>query len=191
MMNKKGQNPPPNVNFKRKQNSDYYNQFPQHNQAGNRYPKESVKQKPKGLSLLISMLCILAVLIVVYIILHIDVQIIEDVKVDDNHFVYVFKNGNMLSASYIQIKGSGDNKSYKCLKRCDSLNLESYKKDMKNEDINYSSKGDFSFSLDFSGSEQFSQFEEYFKENSITDYKACPVNIEGINQIFIVWIWNE
>lgn len=210
MMNKKGQTPPPNGNFKRMQNFEPHNNYPQQNQIKKHNLNKNTKQKPKGLSLLIAMCCILAVLIVVYIILHInvfsykseitdvltssgnsDVQIIEDIKVDDNHFVYVFKDSDMLSASYIQIKGSGENKSYKCLKRCDSINLKSYKKDMQDEDINYSSKGDFSFGLDFSGSEQFSQFEEYFKENSITDYKACPVNIEGINQIFIVWIWNE
>lgn len=223
MMKKRGQTPPPDMNYRDRQSSSYrnYSNRPNPNNfyQGTRPPKEDYiryknnkkkKQSQSGLSLLIKLVSALAVLVVVYIILYINffsykseitdvltssgnanAEIIEDIKVDDDHFVYVFNDSGELSASYIKIKGSGEDKSYKCLKRCDSLNLETYKKDMQDEKMDYSSKGDFNFSLDFSGSEQFSQFEEYFKENNINDYKACPVNIEGINQIFIVWMWNE
>lgn len=223
MMKKRGQTPPPNMNYRESRNQNYrnygncpnpnnfYQEMPPPPQGDYRhYQNRNKKQNSSGLPLLIKLVSALVVLVVVYIILHINffsykaeitdvltssgntnVEIIEDIKVDDTHFVYVFNDSGKLSASYIKIKGFGEDKSYKCLKRCDSLNLETYKKDMQDEKMDYSSKGDFNFSLDFSGSEQFSQFEEYFKENKISDYKACPVNVEGINQIFIVWIWNE
>lgn len=209
MMKRKGRIPPPNSDYRDRTNPNGYCNHPQ-NPVQNHYPNKNSKQKSSGLSILVTLICILVVLIAAYIVLYINVfsfkaeitdvltssgnsnvQIIEDIKVDDNHFVYVFKDSDMLSASYIQIKGSGEDKSYKCLKRCDSLNLETYKKDMQDEKMNYSSKGDFNFSLDFSGSGQFSQFEEYLKENNINDYQTCPVNVESINQIFIVWMWNE
>lgn len=220
MMKRRGQTPPPNMNYGGRQNQNFnrydnranpnYYQNPQRpNLKSNTYNKKA-KQDSRGLSLLITLVSILVVLIIAYIVLYINVfsfkseitdvltssgnsnvEMISDIKVDDSHYVYVFNNGGELSASYIQVKGSGEDKSYKCLKRCDTLNLETYSKDMQNKKMDYSSKGDFHFSLDFSGSEQFSQFEEYFSENNIKDYEACPVNIEGINQIFIVWMWNE
>lgn len=220
MMKRKGQTPPPNTNYGGRQNQNFnqfnnrtnpnYYQNP-HNPNFKTNTYNSRKKRDKsGLSLLITLVSILAVLIITYIVLYINVfsfkteitdvltssgnanvEIISDIKVDDSHYVYVFNDDGELSASYIQIKGSGEDKSYKCLRRCDSLNLETYKKDMQDKEMDYSSKGNFHFSLDFSGSEQFSQFEEYFSDNSINDYEACPVNIEGINQIFIVWMWNE
>lgn len=168
------------------------------------------KRNTPGLSLLIKLICLLIAVLIVYIVLYINIfsyksditdvltssgsksaEIIEDIKVSDDLYVYAYTDNGKLSASYIKINGSGDNKSYKCLKRCGSLNLETYQKDMQGKKMNFSSKGGFHFGLDFSGSEQYDQFEEYFKEKDINNYKSCPVNIEGINQIFIVWMWNK
>lgn len=209
-------NSPHDSNFSGRQNQSYggfesrtnSNNYYQNPQRPVRYPDKRKRRDLPGLPLLITLICILVVLVIVYIILYINIfsfkpelndvltgntnaEIIEDLKVDDNHSVYAVNDGGELSASYIQIKGSGEDKSYKCLKKSNSLNLETYKKDMQGEDIDFSSKGDFHFALDFSGSEQYDKFLEYFDENDIKDYKACPVNIDGINQIFIVWMWNK
>ena len=215
-MNKR--NSPPNSNFSGRQNQGYSgfenctnsNNYYQNPQRPVRYPDKRKKRDLPGLKLLITLVCALVILVIVYIILYINIfsfkselndvlissgntnaEIIEDLKVDDYHSVYIVNDNGELSASYIQIKGTGEEKSYKCLKTSNSLNLETYKNDMQGEDIDFSSKGDFNFALDFSGSEQYDKFIEYFDENNIKDYKACPVNIDGINQIFIVWMWNK
>ena len=186
-------------------NSDIYYQNPCERAH---YPDKRKKRDKPGLRLLISLICILVAVITLYLILYIHIfsfkseltsalsinsntQIVGELKVDDTHTVYVVNDNGKLSASYIVTKGSGDEKSYKRLKECNSLNLDTYIKDMQGEKMEFSSKGDFHFALDFSGSEQYDQFIEYFDENDINDYKACPVNIEGINQIFIVWMWNK
>ncbi len=208
-------NSPYNSNFSGKQNSgsdrrtnpNFNYQNPQRPVY---YPDNIKKRKTPGLSLLIKLVCLLIAVIVVYIVLYINIfsykneitdvltaagsksaKIIEDIKVSDDLYIYAYTDNGKLSASYIKIKGSGDYKSYKCLKRCDPLSLETYKKDMKGKKMDFSSKGDFHFALDFSGSEQYDQFTEYFDKNDIKDYKSCPVNIEGINQIFIVWMWDK
>ncbi len=206
-----------NENLNHRQNRSAY-RYNDSYYSNNRRNPHMQKQHPggvsetKGLPVLIMLLCLLAAVIVLYIILNINffsysaeisdvltasgsgsAEVIEDIKVDDSHYVYVFKDGTELSASYIKIKGSGENKKYKCLKRCDPLNLETYKKDMQDKDMDFSSKGDFCFSLDFSGSSQYDQFIKYFEDNNISEdvYSACPINVEGINQIFIVWMWKE
>ncbi len=211
-------NSPHNSNFR---NSQYqnYREFDRHTNPNSNYqnpqrpvhyPNKGKKQSTPGLSLLIKLVCLLIAVIIVYVVLYINIfsykpeitdvltvtgsksaEIIEDIKVSDNLYVYAYTDNGKLSASYIKVKGSGDNKSYKCLKRCGSLNLETYQKDMQGKKMDFSSKGDFHFGLDFSGSEQYDQFVEYFDKNDIKDSKSCPVNIEGINQIFIVWMWDK
>ncbi len=175
-----------------------------------RYPDKRKKLNTKGVPLLITLVSILLALVIVYIILYINffsykheikdvltasgsasAEIIEDIKVDDNLYLYAYTDKGKLSVSYIESKGSGDYKSYKYLNKCNSLNLDTYSKDMQGKKMKFSSKGNFHFALDFSGSEQYEQFIEYFDENGINNYKSCPVNIEGLNQIFIVWMWNK
>ena len=211
-------NSPNNSSFRDEQNQSYRefgrntnkNGYYQNPQRPVRYPDKRKKRSTPGLSLLIKLVCLLVAVVIVYIVLYINIfsykpeitdvltatgsksaEIIEDIKVSENLYVYAYTDNGKLSATYIKVKGSSDSKSYKCLKRCGSLNIDTYKKDMQGKKMKFSSKGDFSFSLDFSGSEQYDQFKEYFDENDIKDYKSCPVNIEGINQIFIVWMWNE
>ena len=202
-------NSPHNSSFR---NSQYqnYREFDRHTNQNAYYPDKRKKRNTPGLSLLIKLVCLLIAVIIVYVVLYINIfsykteitdvltvtgsksaEIIEDIKVSDNLYVYAYTDNGKLSASYIKVKGTGDNKSYKCLKRCGSLNLETYQKDMQGKKMDFSSKGDFHFGLDFSGSEQYDQFTEYFDKNDIKDYKSCPVNIEGINQIFIVWMWDK
>lgn len=211
-------NSPHNSNFRDGQNQSYrefdrrtnQNGYYQNPQRPVRYPDKRKKRNTPGLSLLIKLICLLVAVIIVYVALYINIfsykpeitdvltatgsksaEIIEDIKVSDNLYVYAYTDNGRLSASYIKVKGSGDSKSYKCLKRCGYLNIDTYKKDMQGKKMKFSSKGDFRFGLDFSGSEQYDQFTEYFDKNEINDYKSCPVNIEGVNQIFIVWMWNE
>lgn len=211
-------NSPPNSNFRDRQNQSYrefdrrenQNGYYQNPQRPVHYPDKRKKRNTPGLSLLIKLVCLLIAVIVVYIVLYINIfsykpeitdvltatgsksaEIIEDIKVSDNLYVYAYTDNGRLSASYIKVKGSGESKTYKCLKRCGYLNIDTYKRDMQGKKMKFSSKGDFRFGLDFSGSEQYDQFTEYFDKNDINDYKSCPVNIEGVNQIFIVWMWNE
>lgn len=163
----------------------------------------------KKLKILIILLLILLTLVVTYGILYINifsykndvkevltlsgdtnVTVVEDIKIDSDKTVYAYTKGDELCATLVQVKQSGDEKMYKSLKRTNSIDLSEYKSD-DDTDVDYTSYGSLKIALDVTSSNKYKNYQEYLKDDKIKNDKASPINVDGYDDLFVLWSWYE
>lgn len=115
-------------------------------------------------------------------------DIIYTFKVDDKHRITVYKSDNKLCADLMLVNGD----SYKSIKSCSSLDLDTYETDFYGKKIKFTESGDICFALDFAGSEQYDSFKEYIDENAAKRFNPGAISVdENSKQIFVLWYWIE
>lgn len=115
-------------------------------------------------------------------------NIIYTFKVDDEHRIAVYKSDNKLCADLMLINGD----SYKSVKSCTPINIDTYGTDLSGKKISYTKSGDICFALDFAGSEQYDSFKEYIDENATKKFNPGAISVnENSKQIFVLWYWIE
>lgn len=115
-------------------------------------------------------------------------DVIYTFKVDDDHRITVYKSDGKLCADLMLVNDD----SFKSIKSCSSIDLESYKSDLAGKKINYTKSGDICFALDFAESDQYDCFQEYISENASKAFNPGAISVEENNkQIFVLWYWIE
>ncbi len=115
-------------------------------------------------------------------------DVIYTFKVDDEHRITVYKSDNNLCADLMLVNGD----SYKSVKSCSSLDLDTYETDLSGEKIRFTESGDICFALDFAGSEQYDSFKDYIDENAAKKFNPGAISVdENSKQIFVLWYWIE
>lgn len=115
-------------------------------------------------------------------------DVIYTFKVDDDHRITVYKLGGKLCADLMLVNGD----SFKSIKSCSPIDLESYKSDLTGKKMNYTKSGDICFALDFAESDQYDSFQEYISENASKTFNPGAISVDENNkQIFVLWYWTE
>ena len=115
-------------------------------------------------------------------------NIIYTFTADDEHRIAVYKSDNKLCADLLLVNGD----SYKSIKSCSSIDLDTYETDLAGKKISYAKSGDICFALDFAGSDQYDSFQEYIDENASKSFNPGAISVdENSKQIFVLWYWIE
>ena len=119
-------------------------------------------------------------------------SILDTFKVDSERKIAVYKTSGKLCAALVKTKGSGDETSYKVLKNCSPLDINSYASDRKGKSMSFSKSDGVCFALDYSSSGQYGEFADYIKENAEKSFRPGAIAVEeDPNTIFVLWYWTE